>query len=93
MTEDFSFHLLPGDEVNSILPLYNERFLCTANSGTLQMIDLKKKTASFYMGKYKGKEVQCCVPFPDFDEYLFPLVLIKEWQYVVIFNIKLKHYV
>ena len=43
--------------------------------------------------KFKGMHVQCIVPFPEFDEELFPLVLIKEWEYVVIFNIKRKHYV
>ncbi len=33
------------------------------------------------------------IPFPGFDEKIFPLVLIKEWEYVVIFNINLKKYI
>ena len=58
------------------------------------MIDIKTKTASLYAHKYKGKFVfVSIVPFPEFNEKLFPLVLIKEWEHVVIFNIKLKHYV
>lgn len=33
------------------------------------------------------------IPFPDFDEEIFPLVLIKEWEFVVIFNILVKEYI
>ena len=33
------------------------------------------------------------MPFPGFDEDIFPLVLIKEWKFVVIFNIELKEYI
>lgn len=54
---------------------------------------MKAKTACLYAQKYKGKYTQCIVPFPDFDEEIFPLVLIKEWEYVVIFNLKLKEYI
>ncbi len=57
------------------------------------MIDLKAKTASLYANKFKGEFTQCMIPFPGFNEITFPLVLIKEWECVVIFNIKLKEYV
>lgn len=57
------------------------------------MIDMSTKTASVYTNKYIGRLVQSIVAFPDFDEDLFPLLLIKEWEFVVIFNIRLKHYV
>ena len=93
MTVDASFDLLPGERIHSMVPLKNERYLCAVESGSLQMIDIKKKTAYLYTHKYKGKRDQCIVPFPEFNEKLFPLVLIKEWEHVVIFNIKLKHYV
>lgn len=93
MTEDDSFHLLPKETIESMLPLQNERYLCAVHSGSLQMMDFKASTASLYATKYGGKIVQCIVPFPGFDERLFPLVLIKEWEVVVIFNTELKHYV
>ena len=32
------------------------------------------------------------IPFPDFDEEILPLVLIKEWECIVIFNVKEKTY-
>ena len=63
-----SFHLLPEESINSMVPLKNERYLCGVSSGSLQMIDIKRKTASLYANKYKGERVQCIVPFPDFDE-------------------------
>ena len=93
MTVDASFQLLPEETINSMVPLKNERYLCAVQSGSLQMIDIKTKTATLYAHKYKGEIVQSIVPFPEFDEQLFPLVLIKEWEFVVIFNIRLKHYV
>ena len=68
MTVDASFDLLPGERIHSMVPLKNERYLCAVSSGSLQMIDIKTKTASLYANKYKGKIVQCIVPFPDFDE-------------------------
>ena len=68
MTEDASFHLLPGENIHSMVPLKNERYLCAVESGSLQMIDIKTKTASLYASKYKGEIVQCIVPFPEFDE-------------------------
>ena len=43
MNVDASFHLLPGEEINSMVPLKNERYLCAVSSGSLQMIDIKIK--------------------------------------------------
>ena len=57
MTEDDSFHFLPGEFISSMLPLKNERYLCTVESGSLQMIDIKTKTATLYAHKYKGEIV------------------------------------
>ena len=45
MTVDASFHLLPGETIHSMVPLKNERYLCAVESGSLQMIDIKIKTA------------------------------------------------
>ena len=53
---------------------------------------MQTKTNAHYANKFNGKYVQCIVPFPDFEEDLYPLVLIKEWEYVVIFNIQSKKY-
>ena len=92
MTIDSSFHLLPKETIHSMLPLKNDKHLCALKSGSLQMIDIKEKTATLYASKFKGKYVQCIVAFPHFNEDSFPLVLIKEWENVVIFNIKLKQY-
>ena len=68
MTVDASFQLLPEETINSMVPLKNERYLCAVQSGSLQMINIKTKTASLYAHKYKGKYVQCIILFPDFDE-------------------------
>ena len=68
MTVDASLHLLPEESIHSMIPLKNERYLCAVQSGSLQMIDIKTNTASLYAHKYKGKYVQCIIPFPDFDE-------------------------
>ena len=76
-----------------MLPLNNGKYLCSVQSGSLHLIDIQTKTASLYYPKYKGKIVQCIIAFPGFHEDSFPLALIKEWEYVVIFNVKLKHYV
>ena len=93
MTVDSSFHLLSGENIDSMLALKNDKYLCAAiRSGSLQMIDIKAKTDTLYANKFKGEYVQCIVAFPDFNEDSFPLVLIKEWEFVVIFNIKLKQY-
>lgn len=40
-----------------------------------------------------GERTLCFVPFPSFDEEALPLILVKEKQYVVIFNIKTKSYI
>ena len=79
--------------IHSILPLSDYRYLCNGFSESLIMVDLKMNTASVYAKKFKGKYSQCLVPFPGFDEETFPLVLIKEWEHVVIFNIKTKEYI
>ena len=92
MTADSSFHLLSGETIHSMLALKNDKYLCAVRSGSLQMIGIKAKTATHYANKFKGRFVQCIVAFPDFNEDSFPLVLIKEWEFVVIFNIKLKQY-
>ena len=52
MTKDASFHLLTGESINSMVPLKIERYLCAVKSGSLQMIDIKTKTASDYAHKY-----------------------------------------
>ena len=36
--------------------------------------------------------MQSIVAFPGFNEDKFPLVLIQEWECVVIFNVKAKTY-
>ena len=92
MTVDSSFHLLPEKYIQSMLPLKNDKYLCAVKSGSLQMIDIIAKTVTLCANKFKGRFVQCIVAFPDFNEDSFPLVLIKEWEFVVIFNIKLKQY-
>ena len=86
MTVDSSFRLLPKESIHSMLALKNDKYLGAVKSGSLQMIDIKAKTATLYADKFKGSFVQCIVAFPDFNEDSFPLVLIKEWEYVVIFN-------
>lgn len=70
----------------------NDIYLCAETSGTLQIIDIYTKRASFYADKYKDKYAQCMVAFPDFDQDYFPLVLVKEWSHLLIFNFKLKKY-
>ena len=92
MAVDSSFHLLPGEFIHSMLPLKNDKYLCAVKSGSIQMIDIKAKTDTLYANKFKGEYVQCIVAFPDFNEDSFPLVLIKEWEFVVILNVKLKQY-
>ena len=54
---------------------------------------MNAKTATLFANKHKGSHVQCMIPFPEFHEDNFPLVLIKEWECVVIFNMKLKEYI
>ena len=56
------------------------------------MLDLKRKTVFKYASKYKGKYIFKMVLFPNFNRDTFPLILIREKGYVVVFNIKLKQY-
>ena len=77
MKVDSSFNPLSGEYIRSMLPLNNGKYLCAVESGSLQLIDITEKTAKLYANKYKGKQVQCIVAFPGFNEDLFPLVLIK----------------
>ena len=93
ITEEPNFHLLDGESVHSMLPLANNKFLCSVFSGTLQLLDVTAKTVNVYANKHKGSHSQCLVPFPEFHEDNFPLVLVKEWECVVLFNIKLKEYI
>ena len=93
MKVDSSFNPFPDERIHSMLPLNNGKYLCAVESGSLQLIDITEKTAKLYANKYKGKQVQCIVAFPGYNEDLFPLALIKEWKCVVILNIKLKRYI
>ena len=52
------------------------------------MLDIEAKIATPFVLKLSGNHMQCMIPFPEFDEETFPLVLIKEWQIIVLFNIK-----
>ena len=62
-----------------MLPLKNQRYLCPVKSGVLEMIDMNTKTSLLYAKGFCGKYLQCIVPFPGFDEEIFPLTLLKEW--------------
>ena len=57
------------------------------------MIDLLRKTSTLFAESFSGMQIQCIVGFPDFDEALFPLVLIKEQKLVLILNITSKDYI
>ncbi len=91
--EEPNTHLLQGESVHSMLRLKDNVYLCSVFSGSLQLIDLAAKTANLYASKFKGKRSQCLVPLPGFDPETFPLVLVKEWECIVLFNTKLKEYI
>ena len=56
------------------------------------MIDLKHKTSFIYTNSYKGENIYKIIAFPNFNIDTFPLILIREEGFIVIFNIKLKEY-
>ncbi len=68
LSEEADYHLLPGETIQSILPLSNQKYLFTVLSGSVQMIDLETKNNSLIAYKFKGRYTQCMVPFPGFDE-------------------------
>ncbi len=79
ISEEADFHLLDRETVHSILALPNQEYLCTAWSGSLEMIDLKTRNSYLFMNKFKGDFCECMIPFPGFEEKIFPLILIKYW--------------
>ena len=76
-----------------MLGLKDNTYMVSVFSGTLQIVDIDAQTNNIYSHNHKGTSIQSLVPFPEFNEEQFPLVLIKEQQYVVIFNIKVKQYI
>lgn len=57
LLEDSNFNYLPKEIIYSMVPLSNEKYLCTINSGSLLKIDIKHKIMSKYAPKYYGKYI------------------------------------
>ncbi len=76
-----------------MIPFTGNTYLCSVFSGSLQLIDLALNTATLYAPKHKGSHSQCLVALPGFDPENFPLVSVKEWECIVLFNTKVKEYI
>ena len=78
ITEYPDFHLLQGESIHSMLGLKDNNYMVSVFSGTLQIVDIDAQTNNIYSHNHKGTSIQSLVPFPEFNEEHFPLVLIKE---------------